>query len=680
MTRGEIVSRYAHRTTSAACAADECDADDHGPRPGVDDPLRPAGEPPLPTLLTRRAILVALLLAGPTMTTDARSAEEAAGVDETIIVYGERDDGRLVDSAVGTEIIDRAAIERTGGRTVADVLETTSGVSVERDFGGAGASLLGLDPRYTLVLVDGERVIGQVDGAFDLDRIPVEHIERIEIIRGAASAAYGADGVGGVIDIITRRPAGELDGDARLGGATDSGFSADGAVGGGLGPVKLRLSAGFDRAPAYDLDPSDPATSGSAENRGRGRLRAAFEPAERVRVHSVFEYELRARDGVDSSSVAVYDRRQSTESVGGGLGVHWFADGAGSARLRVDHLRDQYLLDQRGGREDSDEDTRLLRVGLDLRHGWSLGDDHRLSAGIDGEIEDASSPRLAGGEGREMRGAVFVEDAWRLLDGEPIALEIVGGLRLDADGDGRWLLCPRIATRVDPFEGLAIRASAGIGRRAPDFKERLLRFENPAVGYIVEGNPDLIAEEAYTAQVGISWRPTSAVEVYSDAARAHIDDQIVIGDPIQDGDRARYRYVNVAEALTHSLESGARLTVGAHRVGFGYRFTDARDLAADAPLPGRDRHRGHMEYGVQHEATGLGLDTRVLWVGERPIVEEDGTQRAAAPYTDLNARAQWQATEALALFALGENLLDAGDHVDLPLRPRRVTLGVTGRL
>lgn len=632
----------------------------------------------MPTALTRRAILASILLVTPALAEDVET--DAVGVDETIIVYGERDDGRLVDGAVGTEIIDRAAIERTGGRTVADVLETTSGVTIERDFGGAGASLLGLDPRYTLVLIDGERVIGQVDGAFDLERIPVEHIERIEIIRGAASAAYGADGVGGVIDIITRRPGGELDGDARLGGATDRSFTADGALGGGLGPVDLRLSAGFDHAPSYDLDPSDPATSGSAESRGRGRLRAAFEPAERVRVHSVFEYELRLRDGVDSSSVAVYDRRQSTETVGGGLGVHWFADGAGSARLRVDRLRDQYLLDQRGGREDDDEDTRLLRVGVDLRHGWNLGDDHRLSAGVDGEIEDAESPRLSTGEGREMRGAVFVEDAWQILDGEPIALEVVGGLRLDADGDGRWLLCPRLATRVDPIEGLAIRASAGVGRRAPDFKERLLRFENPAVGYIVEGNPDLIAEEAYTLQLGVSWRPIDGLELYGDAARAHIDDQIEIADAVQDGDRVRYRYVNIAEALTHSIESGARWRLGMHRLGLGHRFTDARDLATDEPLEGRDRHRGHVEYGIEHRATGLGLDTRVLWVGERPVFEEDGTRRTAAPYADLNARARWQATDALALFVLGENLLDAGDHVDLPLRPRRVTLGVTGRL
>lgn len=633
----------------------------------------------MPIALTRRAIFIVFLLplAAPAQT-EPEGAERA---DETIIVYGERDDSRLVDGAVGTEVIDREAIDRSGGRTVADVLEGISGVSVERDFGGAGVSLLGLDPRYTLVLIDGERVIGQVDGAFDLDRLPVEHIERIEIIRGAASAAYGADGVGGVIDIITRRPTDTFDGSARIGVSTDESLGFDAAVGGGLGPVKLRASGGFDRAPSYDLDPSDRATTGSADTRARARLRAAGEPSRRLRLHGVFDYELRDREGIDSSAVAVYDRRQSTESIGGGVGLNWFADGAGSARIRVDHLRDQYLLDQRGGSaQDDDQDTRLLRLGVDLRHGWQLTDSHRLSAGIDGEIEDATSPRLDGGEGRMMRGAVFVEDAWDVLDGDPLGLSLVGGVRLDADGDGRWLLCPRLAARIDPFEGLAIRASAGIGRRSPDFKERLLRFENPAVGYVVEGNPDLVAEEAYTVQLGVTWQPVPEVEIYSEAARAHIDDQINIADAVQDGDRTRYRYVNIAEALTHSVESGLRLKLGMHRVGLGHRFTDARDLSADRPLEGREAHRGHVEYGVHHRDTGLGLDTRVLWVGARPFFDGGDALREAESYADLDARAEWRATDALALFALGENLLDAGDPVDLPLRPRRLTIGVTGRL
>lgn len=645
----------------------------------------------MPFRFARRAVLLplgaALLIGGPARAEaiEASGAVEAAaessGADETIIVYGERQRGRLVDAPVATEVIDRTAIERAGARTVADVLETRAGVTVERTFAGAGVSLLGLDPRYTLVLVDGERVVGQIDGAFDVDRLPVEQIERIEIIRGAASAAYGADGIGGVVNIITRRPARALDGSARLSGGSDLGGGVHADVGGPLGPVRLRVSGGFDRLPSYDLDPGDPATSGSTDQRARGRLRAAWDASRDLRLNASADYELRSREGIDSSAVAVFDRRQSTEAGGGSLGANWSGrDGsAGSARLRVDGLRDQYLLDQRGASaEDDYEDTRLTRVGLDARHALLLGW-HRLTVGVDGEIEHAETPRIADGEGQVLRAAVFAEDEWTALDGEPVYLALVGGARLDVDGDGNAVASPRLSLRIDPHETVAVRASGGLGFRPPTVKERFLRFENPAVGYIVDGNPDVEPERAYTLQAGVTWRPLAGVELHVEGARASIDDLITFSAGEQDGDRTLYRYVNVDEALTHTLESGVRWSGDGLRAGVAHRFTEARDVAADRPLEGRPRHQIQAEIGARHRPSGLGVDLNAMLAGERPYYEGEDTV-TGDPYIDLDARAEWVAGEAITLYALGENLLDAGDALYLPLRPRRFSLGIIGRL
>ena len=65
--------------------------------------------------------------------------------------------------------------------------------------------LQGLDPKYTLILVDGQRVSGRVNGRIDLTRLPADDIERIEIVRGPGSVLYGADSLAGTINIITRR-------------------------------------------------------------------------------------------------------------------------------------------------------------------------------------------------------------------------------------------------------------------------------------------------------------------------------------------------------------------------------------------------------------------------------------------------------------------------------------------
>ena len=78
-------------------------------------------------------------------------------------------------------------------------------MQVTRSYGGAGVTLQGLDEKHTLILIDGDRVLGQKDGITDLSRINLDQVERIEIVRGAASALYGADALGGVVNIITRK-------------------------------------------------------------------------------------------------------------------------------------------------------------------------------------------------------------------------------------------------------------------------------------------------------------------------------------------------------------------------------------------------------------------------------------------------------------------------------------------
>ena len=70
-------------------------------------------------------------------------------------------------------------------------------LSRHRDFAGSGISLLGLDPKYTVILVDGQRVTGRVNGQIDLRRINIDQVEQIEIVRGGGSVLYGSEAVAG---------------------------------------------------------------------------------------------------------------------------------------------------------------------------------------------------------------------------------------------------------------------------------------------------------------------------------------------------------------------------------------------------------------------------------------------------------------------------------------------------
>ena len=147
------------------------------------------------------------------------------------------------------------------------MLQQHPGVELVYTFRGVGLRLQGLDPEYVLVLVDGERVGGRVGTTLDLGRFSLREVERVEIVKGPAAALYGADAIGGVVNLITRRVQKPLE----LGGRGLFGtlLEADARANAGTrqGPLELRVGGGFRRRDPYDWQPADAATSGAGLQR-----------------------------------------------------------------------------------------------------------------------------------------------------------------------------------------------------------------------------------------------------------------------------------------------------------------------------------------------------------------------------------------------------------------------------
>lgn len=133
-------------------------------------------------------------------------AQVSTGAD-TIVVTGTRTPQRVDRALAEVTVIERAQIEAAAGRTLAELLAGESGVQFWSN-GGLGkiasVSLRGLEARHTLLLIDGVRYGSATVGAPTWDNIPLDAIERIEIVRGPMSGLYGSDAVGGVIQIFTR--------------------------------------------------------------------------------------------------------------------------------------------------------------------------------------------------------------------------------------------------------------------------------------------------------------------------------------------------------------------------------------------------------------------------------------------------------------------------------------------
>ena len=183
---------------------------------------------------------------------------------EIMVVTGSRTEQALSEAVVATDVVTREQIRSAGAEDASQVLETMSGVEIYRSFRGAAVRMQGLDSEYVLVLIDGRRMIGRSDGVLDLSRIPAERIERIEVVKGAASALYGSDAIAGVINIITRQPEEpfSLETHASYGsrntivGTTSVGLMRDKWSGG--------ASLGWHSTDGYDWDTSDEQTDGNS--------------------------------------------------------------------------------------------------------------------------------------------------------------------------------------------------------------------------------------------------------------------------------------------------------------------------------------------------------------------------------------------------------------------------------
>jgi vitamin B12 transporter len=136
-----------------------------------------------------------------------QAQEKTAALAETVVT-ATRVAQPLTDLVADVTILDRAVIDRSGAAAISDLLVRVPGFEMARN-GGPGAStsvyIRGAESRFTAVFVDGVRVDSQSTGGATWEAIPLSQIDRIEILRGPASAVYGSDAMGGAIQIFTRQ-------------------------------------------------------------------------------------------------------------------------------------------------------------------------------------------------------------------------------------------------------------------------------------------------------------------------------------------------------------------------------------------------------------------------------------------------------------------------------------------
>ncbi|MCU0323528.1 MAG: TonB-dependent receptor plug domain-containing protein, partial [Chitinophagaceae bacterium] len=147
----------------------------------------------------------------------AAQKDTLAGTSEDVFITATRSERKLSNIAVPAIIINKKTIQQTGSLKLQDILQEQTGINVVNSSlatslngypnpFGQGIQMLGLDPSYTAILMDGEPLIGRNAGILKLGRIATGNIRQIEIVKGPSSSLYGSEAMAGVINILTASP------------------------------------------------------------------------------------------------------------------------------------------------------------------------------------------------------------------------------------------------------------------------------------------------------------------------------------------------------------------------------------------------------------------------------------------------------------------------------------------
>jgi iron complex outermembrane receptor protein len=534
--------------------------------------------------------------------TAARRADTtAAGVpryrlDALVVSAAGRTGSRAADTR-DVEILDRTELRSIPARTVSDLLRWAAGVDLRpKSPAQTDVTLRGSSFEQVLVLVDGVPVNDPQTGHFDLDvAVPLASVERVEILRGPASAAFGADAMGGVIDIVTRgadtpgrvRPP-SVRASAGSFGTVDASAAGDARV----GPAVLHAAAGGLRSDGHRDDTDYRIGLGSltaAAPLGGGELLGSFRYARR-------DYGA----GGFYGPYPAYERTRTLVAT-----LAW--RGAAGAGTRVEprlELRRHH------------DDFELLRQDpafyRNLHAVWDLGGGltvrRRLGGGIvaaaGGNVHDVLLRSSALGRRDEGRGALFGE----VTAGTPGAAVASAGLRQDWHQAYGGFLAPSLSAAVWPVRALSLHGAVGRSFRAPTFTERYYR--DP----VDVGNPNLRPERAWSAELGVRLEPAAGVRLDLTGFRRWARDLIAWARPAGAGQDVPWETRNVARADYRGAELTATALdvaggsvrasfellgvdpgVGSFQTKYALRPLEEKlALTAARPLPGGVRAVAHL--------------------------------------------------------------------------------------
>lgn len=560
---------------------------------------------------------------------------------ESVIVTATRTPHRADEVILDTTVISSEEIARAGAGSVADLLRRQRGIEIVRN-GGPGAStsvfLRGANSNQVVVLIDGVRIGSSTTGAASWNAIPLSGIDHIEIVYGPLSSLYGADAIGGVVQIFTKKSEGGPTFSASLGGGSYGARQLDAGVHGATGSahsVSYALSSAHEDADGFSS--TRPGSSsynrdddGYQRNSLSGRLAVQLAPGHELgaqflksRLHAQYDsggavYDTHNEQDIDSYALFLNDRilpdwrsslqlARSNDRLGSFTGAA--ASGASQIDTRQDEVSWQNTLDLDGG-------TLQLLFG------------HRKE-----QVLSSSSALL--NRSRITNSAAAAYDLRRgrhLLDlGLRRDHSVYGGKTTGAAGYG-----------YEFSKDLRATASVGTSFRAPTYNE--LYFP----GYGLATNKP---EQGRNVEAGVRYQ-VAGTELQANVYRNRLTDMIVTVNPCPS--RTGSCAYNVNRALLEGLTMSAETHVHGLDLRASADLQNPRDETTGKQLARRSRRHASFAAGYAIERIELGAELQAS--GSR--FDDAANANRLGGYGLLNLYTTWRVAPDWSLLLRLDNALD----------------------
>ena len=578
-----------------------------------------------------------------------------------IVVTGSREPQPLDRVTADVVVIDAERIRASTADSVEDLLRREAGVQLSRT-GGPGQSanvfVRGGTAANTVVLIDGVRIGSATLGQVEFESLGLSQIDHIEVLRGPGSSLYGADAVGGVVQIFTRRGEGEPRVTARAAVGGYHSYDIQTGVSGAQGDFDYAASLGRESSRGVSaLKPGDqfgnfnPDDDGFKRDTAQAKL--GFTPATGHRI-GVSVISSRLNSQYDASEFAPPTFAQdSTPDFRNKLATDVIAldyRGVISPVWTTSALLSHNDDDLKSGGNIIDR-FRTKRDQITWQNALKLGTDQQLVLALERLDEKAHSDSFTDDVKRDNTAAVLG------YTGSFGAHVIQADLRHDHNSAYGNNTTGRLGWSMEIANNLRVRALAGTTFRAPSFNE---------LYYPGFGVPDITPERGRSVELGINWRAgdsEASATAYQNRLRDLIfyetDRTFCPADPAYDFGCAR----NIGRARLQGATLSGAQRWGAWRISGTVDFLDAKNTDTGARLTRRAAHQESL--AADYEVGAWNFGGALLEVGARP----DGTATLES-YVTLDLRARWRWTkqwqlEAKLLNATNREIEPARDYQSL---------------